>query len=106
MDSLDEQYTQAITEQRNYLAQLQAAFTKHCEEITAEAQQKLTAIPETDMAGRQAAFEEQKQKLEEALNQLKKEMDKSMYQARIKLEAIHTQREAKQLLELEALMKK
>jgi phenylalanyl-tRNA synthetase alpha subunit len=106
MATLDEQYMQAVTEQRNYLAQLQEAFKKHCEEITAEAQQKIAIIPETNLPERQAAFEEQKKKLEEALNQLKSEMDKSMLMTRQKLEGIHTQREAQQLLELEALMTK
>jgi len=105
MATLDEQYLQAVNEQRNYLAQLQEAFKKHCDEINAEALQKLSALPETNLPSRQAAFEEQKNKLGEALNQLKLEMDRSMTGSRKKLEDIHTLREAEQLTKLEKLMK-
>jgi hypothetical protein len=106
MPTLDEEYTQAITEQRNYLAQIQEAFKKQCESINAETQTKLSTLPENDIAGRQAVFEAQKKKLEESLAQLKTETDRSMAASRKKLEEIHSRREAFKLTELEQLMTK
>jgi len=104
MASLDEEYNQAINNQRDYLARLQDAFNKHCDEITTNAQNKLKTIPETNPETRQQVFEEQKKLLDEALAQLKTEIDTSTGKTRKKLEDIHTQREAEKIKQLENLM--
>jgi len=104
MATLDEQYLQAVNTQRHYLTQLQNAFKQHCEEINAATLQKLLSLPETDHVSRQATIAEQKKKLEEALNQLKLEMDRSMTITRKKLEEIYIKREEEQIIKLEKLI--
>ena len=104
MPTLDEQYLQAANEQRNYLLKLQEAFNQHCDQITAETQTKLAAIPETDVESRQKLMEDQKKKLADALTELGKAIDASSGANRKKLEEIHTAREAIKLQELEQTM--
>jgi len=102
--TLDEQYLQTINEQKNYLTSLQEAFNRHCDEITAETQNLLAIIPETDTESRDRIIEEQKNKLSEALAQLKTEIEKSSNTSRIKLEEINLRREEIKLKEMEKLM--
>lgn len=106
MPTLDELYNQTVNEQRDYLTKLQDAFNRHCDEITTEAQHKLKEIPETNIEARQAVFQEQRKKLDEALAQLKTEVDTSTGRIRRKLEEIHRQREELKLKELEQIMTK
>jgi phenylalanyl-tRNA synthetase alpha subunit len=105
MPTLDEQYLQTVNEQKNYLQQLQTAFNQHCDQITAETQSQLAAIPETDPESRQKLIEDQKKKLAEALGQMKTEIELSSNATRRKLEEIHTAREVTKLTELEETMK-
>jgi argininosuccinate lyase len=106
MPTLDEQYNQAAEDQKNYLLQIQTAFNQHCSEITELAKVKLSQIPESDMENRNKVTEEQKQKLSEALQQLKTEINTRSTNTRIKLEQIHSQREAIKLQELEKTISK
>ena len=106
MSALDDLYNKTVNDQRDYLTKLQTAFNSHCEGITAEAQKKLSAIPETDTQSRKLIFENQKKQLDEALGSLKKEIDSSSMKVRKKLEDIHRQREEEKLTEIEQLMTK
>ncbi|HLG26024.1 MAG TPA: hypothetical protein VI588_04565 [Candidatus Gracilibacteria bacterium] len=106
MATLDELYTQTISEHRDYLAKLQSAFNQHCDEITKIAKDKMKAVPETEVETRKKIFGEQKKELDEALANLKTEIDSSNAKTRKKLEEIHTQREAIKLKELEDMMNK
>ncbi len=106
MATLDEQYLQQVNEQRNYLQQLQEAFNRHCDGITAEAQKRLAAIAETDKAARAAVIEDQKKKLAEALANLKAEIEKTSNAVRRRLEEINRQREEFKLNEIEEMIKK
>jgi vacuolar-type H+-ATPase subunit E/Vma4 len=104
MPTLDEQYLQAVNEQRDYLQRLQEAFNQHSDQITAETQAALAAIPETDVESRQKLLEEQKKKLSDALAQLGIEIETSSSKSRKKLEEIHSAREAVKLQEMEQTM--
>lgn len=104
MPTLDEQYNQIINDQRDYLAKLQEAFNKRCDEITKQAEAKLAQIPENDTENRKKIFAEQKKQLDEALKQLKQEIEASGTKTRKKLEEIHTKREESKLAELEKMM--
>lgn len=106
MSALDDLYNKTVNDQRDYLVKLQTAFNSHCEGITAEAQKKLSTIPETDTQTRKQVFEEQKKQLDEALGSLKKEIDASSMAVRKKLEEIHRQREEAKLTEIEQIMSK
>lgn len=101
---LDLKYQETIDKQRDYLAKLQAAFNQHCDEITAEAEKKLEGVPETEAQARQQVYETQKKKLDEALAQLRNEIDRSSRETRKKLEEINNQREKNKLSELEQLI--
>jgi hypothetical protein len=103
--ALDEKYNQLINEHRNYLMQVQDAFNKHCDQITAETEAKLTQVPESNQEGRQPIFEEHKKKLATALGEMRTLITKSTNMVRSKLEEIHTEREAEQLQKLEDFMK-
>lgn len=102
MPTADELYTQTINEQREYLAELQKAFNARCDEITAQAKQKLTELAEDSLEERKKVFEEQKKLLDEALNDLKNNINISGGKTRKRLEEIHAQREEKTLADLEA----
>ncbi len=93
MPTNDEMYTQTINVQRDYLVKLQAAFNKRCDEVAAITNEKLKTVPETDVEGRKKIFDEQKQLLDQALSQLKSEIEHSGTATRKKLEEIYTQRE-------------
>ena len=101
MPTTDELYTQTINEQRAYLANLQETFNKTCDEITAQAKQKLAEVPEENLEERKKIFEEQKNKLEEALNNLRRDITVSGNKTRRKLEELHAQREANSIDALE-----
>lgn len=105
MAAADDQYTQTIKAQRDYLVKLQDAFNKRCDDIAVATNLKLKAVPETDTEGRKKIFDEQKQQLDEALNQLKKEVNRSGGETRKKLEELYTQREAGVISNLENDMK-
>ena len=98
-------HTQAINEQRNFLAKLKVDFNKQCDEITAKSVEELKSIPETELEKRQEIAQAQKKALDETLAQLKKEIDKSNRETRIKLEEIHNKQVEFKLLELEEMMK-
>jgi argininosuccinate lyase len=102
MPNLDETYLRTINDYRNYLTNLQSAFNKRCEEITAQEEAKLKNTPETDLPARRQIGEEQKKLLNEALVQLKSEITQSSNKFRQKLEDIHKQRELIALDQLEA----
>lgn len=105
MPDLKEMYIQAMNEQRNYLLTMQNSFNQRCEEITSQAQEKLAKIPETDPESRKLVAEEQKKLLEEALAQLKNEINNSSSKSRARLEEIFTQIESSKLAELEKSIK-
>jgi hypothetical protein len=104
MPTPDEQYSQAVNEQKNYLQQLQTAFNEHCDQITAEAQKQLSSMPATAIQEKQAIMEDQKKKLTESLAQLKSAIELSANKNRRKLEEIHSVREIAKLAELEQIM--
>lgn len=103
---LDSKYQETIDKQRDYLSKLQEAFNQHCDQITAEAETQLKAIPEapSNTEARQQVYEAQKKKLDEALSQLRGEIDRSSRETRKKLEEINQQREESKLEELEQLI--
>lgn len=102
--ALDEKYNQLINEHRNYLIQIQDAFNKHCDDLTAETEAKLAQIPESNQEGRQPIFEDHKKKLANSLSEMRALINKSTNMVRLKLEEIHTEREAEQLKRLEDFM--
>ena len=106
MSALDDQYNKTVSDQRDYLMQLQQAFNQHCDGITAEAQKKLAATPETNLEERKRIFDDQKKQLDDALAQLKKEIDTSHTKVRNKLEEIHRKREEERITQLEQIMDK
>ncbi len=94
MATADDLYNQTIKAQRDYLVKLQEAFNKRCDDVAVATNLKLKAMPEADVEARKKIFDEQKQQLDEALNQLKKEVNRSGAETRKKLEEIYTQRES------------
>lgn len=103
---LDIKYKETIDKQRDYLSKLQEAFNEHCDQITTEAEAQLEGIPEMNTETRQQIYETQKAKLNEALAQLRGEIDRSSRETRKKLEEINNQREESKLEELENLIQK
>ena len=103
-EDLSALYQKTINQQRDYLARLQEAFNQHCDEITTEAETKLKGLPAGDNEARKQVHEEQKKKLDEALNHLRAEIDKSSRETRKELEKINCEREESRLQELEQLM--
>ena len=101
----DKLYLETINQQRDYLAKLQEAFNKHCDEITSQANEKLDAIPDADKEGKAKVLAEQKQQLDQALVQFKSEVTHSMGVTRKKLEEIQSQRENNLISDLEEKMK-
>src|SRR5579862_3726445 len=101
MPSTNELYNQTIQTQREYLVKLQDSFNKRCDEIAALTNEKLKTVPESDTEGRKKIFDEQKQLLEEALTQLKNEVNRSSNEARKKLEEIASQNDVNILNNLE-----
>lgn len=99
--SLNEQYLRKIQEIRLKLQQLLADFSQRCDDITAQAQQKIALIPETDKETRLKIFEEQKNALNLELQSLQKAVIKSHSEARITLESIYSQKEQQQIHQLE-----
>lgn len=96
---------QIIDEQKNYLAKLQEAFNKKCDEITAKSIEELKNVPETEMKTRQKIYLKQKKALDEALSELKKEITRSNRETRNKLEAIYNKKVESELSELEEMIK-
>lgn len=105
MPTPDELYNQTIQTQRDYLAKLQEAFNKRCDDIAVQTNQKLATVPETDTEGRKKIFDEQKKLLDEALTQLKNEVSHSGAEVRRKLEELYSQREVNVIASLENDMK-
>lgn len=103
-EDLDALYNQTIENQRAYLAKLQDAFNQHCDQITTESEARLKNIPVTDLEARQQVEQEHKKKLDEALSQLRNEIERSSRDTRTKLEEINNQREESKLDELEQLI--
>lgn len=101
MPTVDEQYKQTIQSQRDYLVKLQEAFNKRCDEIATLTNEKLKTVPETDTEGRKKIFEEQRTLLDQALNQLKNEVNRSGSEIRRKLEELYAQKEVTVLGNLE-----
>jgi hypothetical protein len=101
MATVDEQYKQTIQAQRDYLVKLQEAFNKRCDEIATLTNEKLKTVPETDTEGRKKIFDEQKNLLDQALNQLKNEVTRSGSEVRRKLEELYAQKEVAVLGNLE-----
>lgn len=99
-----DEYQATIDHQRNYLLQLQEAFNKHCDAITAESEQQLQKLPLEDNETRQQILAIQKQKLQSALAELRQEISASTAKTRQKLESIIAKREEKELQELEAML--
>lgn len=101
MATIDEQYKQLIQGQRDYLVKLQEAFNKRCDEVATQTNEKLKAVPEADTEGRKKIFDEQKMLLDQALNQLKNEVNRSGGDVRRKLEELYAQKEVAVLGSLE-----
>lgn len=106
MPTINELYTQTINAQRDYLAKLQDAFNKRCDEIAAATDAKLKTVPETDAEGKKKIFEEQKQLLDQTLVELKNEVNRSGNETRKKLEELSSKRDENILSNLENDMKK
>lgn len=102
--TLDEQYQQAIDDQRAYLQKLQEDFNRVCETAKTKAQEKLKTIPETDKEAREAVLKEQKTELEAALHTLKTEVDHSTRMTMKKLEEVIREKEKEVLSDLEKQM--
>jgi|GEM_PF-6857613 len=101
MPTPKELYNQAIQAQKDYLSKLQIAFDKRCDEVAAQTNEKIKAVPETDIEGRKKIFDEQKQQLDEALAQLKSEVNRSSAETRKKLESLYAEEESDVLANLE-----
>ncbi len=101
MPTVDEQYKQTIQSQRDYLVKLQEGFNKRCDEIATLTNEKLKTVPETDTEGRKKIFDEQRALLDQALNQLKNEVNRSGSEVRRKLEELYAQKEVTVLGNLE-----
>lgn len=99
--TLDEQYIQIIDRQRENLANLQDAFNRLCESITAAATEKLATIPEENLPARQVVLENQKKELEKALGDFNLAVNDSQNKTRKQLEILQKQRENETLGNLE-----
>lgn len=104
MPTLDELYKQTIENQKKHLFDLQEEFNKKCDAIKNEALEKLKTIPKEDKEAREAVLVEQKQKLQEALEWLKNEVNTSTRDTMKKLEELHKEREKAVLADLEKQM--
>ncbi|MEZ4087771.1 MAG: hypothetical protein R3B71_05610 [Candidatus Gracilibacteria bacterium] len=99
-----DEYQETIDQQRSYLLKLQEAFNKHCDQLTAESEDQLKKLPLEDTEGREQVMAIQKQKLQQALSQLRQEVTNSTIKTRQKLEAIISKREEKELEDLEKML--
>lgn len=102
--TLDEQYQQAIDDQRAYLLKLQDDFNKICETAKETTADKLKALQKDDKEGREAVMTAQKAELSEALHNLKVLVDVSTKRTMRKLEEIMRQKEQQVLADLEKQM--
>lgn len=100
----DTLYTETIMAQREHLAQLQQTFNKHCDTITAETKEKLKKPENEDKEAQTKIHEEQKTKLNDALNNLRTAIDESARQTRKKLEEINTAREKSKIDKLDKML--
>jgi hypothetical protein len=94
---LDQKYSGAIASHKTYLAQLQAAFDKHCDEIGDTTKAKLAGVPEEDEEARKKIMETEKAELAQTLAELKQVVSQSNKAVYKKLEDIENQRAAKAL---------
>lgn len=104
MSSLNKQFIQIINAQRHHLAELQRVFNARCDEIAAQTQQKLAALPPDDTTGKQKIAAEQKVLLDQALSDLKGAINQSQSETRHALEELQAQREMETLKQLEEEM--
>ena len=102
--TLDEQYQKTIDDQRTFLLKLQDDFNKACDNAKNVAQEKIKSLPKDDKAGREAALQEQKTALDEALHILKTEVDHSTRETMRKLEEVVRKKEELLLGNLEKEM--
>jgi guanylate kinase len=91
---LDQIYQGTIESHKAYLAQLQAAFDRHCDQIGEEAKAKLTQTPEEDEEARKKIMEEEQSQLSKALAELKQVVNQTNRAVYKKLEEIENQRSA------------
>ena len=94
---LDTLYNETIESHEQYLAKLQEAFDKKCDEIGNLAKAKMDGVPEEDQETRQKILEEEDAQLGQALAELKQVVKKANADALKKLEEIENQRTASQL---------
>lgn len=91
---LDQKYQGTIESHKAYLAQLQAAFDKHCDQIGMEAKDKLAKTPEEDEEARKKIMEEEQAQLSKALAELKQVVSQTNKAVYKKLEDIENKRSA------------
>ncbi len=91
---LDQIYQGTIESHKAYLAQLQAAFDKHCDKIGEEAKAKLDQTSEEDDEARKKIMEEEQAQLSKALAELKQVVNHTNRDVYKKLEEIENQRSA------------
>lgn len=99
--TLDEQYQQAIDDQRAHLLSLQSEFNKSCDAAKEKAEARLKEIPEDNKSAKEEVLKEQKRELEEALRILKTEVEHSTRTTMKQLEKIVTEKEKTLLSDLE-----
>jgi|GEM_PF-1516643 len=91
---LDQIYQGTIDSHKAYLAQLQAAFDRHCDQIGAEAKDKLAKTTEEDEEARKKIMEEEQAQLSKALVELKQVVNQTNKAVYKKLEDIENKRSA------------
>lgn len=99
--TLDEEYQKTIDDQRTHLFKLQENFNKKCDEFKVKAEEKLKAIPSENKEAKEAVLKAQKTEIENALTDLKNEVDRSTRETMRKLEEIVRRKEAQILSRLE-----
>jgi multidrug efflux pump subunit AcrA (membrane-fusion protein) len=90
--TLDKKYQGTIESHKAYLAQLQAAFDKHCDQIGDEAKAKLAQTPEEDEEARKKIMEDEQAQLSKALAELKQVVNQTNRAVYKKLEEIENKR--------------
>lgn len=94
-----------IAEHKQKLETLRAEFTKQCNEITAKAKQKISAVSESDQNSRKQILNQQEQELNKLLSQLTEKISQLNHGLLTKLEQMETENDNNELSQLDLQIK-
>lgn len=96
-EALASLYNQTIEQHNSYLDKIHQAFDKRCEEIGAQAKEKLSKIDESDQEAKTAILQEEQEQLNKTLAELKYAINRSNSNARKTLEDIENKMDRKEV---------